>query len=47
MYVPEFICGMITMVLIEIILIIIAAVIYSGRKDKDQCEDQIEESEKE
>ncbi|MCI9095503.1 MAG: hypothetical protein HFI95_04715 [Lachnospiraceae bacterium] len=44
MFVPEFVCGMIALFLLEIILTVIAAVI-SLRKSKKQCKDAVSEKE--
>lgn len=35
MFVPEFVCGMIAMVLIEIVLVIIAVAVHSVRKGRE------------
>lgn len=45
MYIPEFICGMAAMILIEIVLVFIAVAIHSAGEDKEQCKDAVSEKE--
>lgn len=45
MFVPEFVCGMIAMVLIEIMPVVIAVAIHSAGKEEKQDKDAVSEKE--